>query len=280
VALVKGMDTSTEARQWVVDRVGPKRVDTLADILNFLDSLTKTTETYKPPTPVYDPSVLDKWMFIHPYITENRNIPMETIVRLKVGYGVLPVKVAENTFVQSHRIVIPHFFEGKLYGWQSRRLGNDNTPKYLTTPDMPKEETLFDYRIARGADVIAVESPMTVLRHAHQAYVTATFGASVSEQQIDLLLRTRAKRVILWFDNDTAGWNATERVGELLSQRTVAWAVQSPFEGDPADLDDETFQRVIDECAIPFALWVRPEGPELIGVSDGNQEVWRREGAR
>ena len=82
------------------------------------------------------------------------------------------------------------------------------------------------------------------------------------------------------FDNDTAGWNATERVGEMLSQLTVAWSVQCPFEGDPADLDDDAFEVVARDMVVPFSLWVRPdpEGSSLIGVGNGAQEVRNRIG--
>lgn len=257
VAAVKGLESSTHARTWVLDRVGAERVDDVQELLAFLDSLLSPAPDIVTPPPVYDPSVLTPWRFIHPYLTESRGVPRDNIIRLNVGYGTLRICTAPNTFVQSERIIIPHFFRGKLHGWQSRRLCDDGTPKYVSTPDMPKDSTLYNLEVGQDR-LVVVESPMTVLRHSHHAPITATFGASVTGKQMNVLMSARAKRIILWFDNDTAGWNATESVGEAMMEQTMVWAVQSPYEGDPADLTDEQFERTIAECVVPFSLWRRP----------------------
>ena len=277
IAAVRGLESSGEARDWVMAKAGPEHLDTLSDLFAYLDSLEASVAEIVTPPPVYDPQVLTKWMKIHPYMTEHRHIPMETMIANMIGYGVINVRIGDNEWVDSHRIVIPHFFEGKLYGWQSRRLNaSDGTPKYLSTPDMPKDSTLFNFRKDPG-DCVIVESPMTVLRHAHHASLMATFGAAVTDKQMDVMLRTGAKRVILWFDNDTAGWNATETVGEELMKRTVVYAVQCPYEGDPADLDDEAFDEVLTTCVVPFALWVRPKELMMIGATNGDAQVRNRE---
>jgi|JI10StandDraft_1071094.scaffolds.fasta_scaffold00994_22 hypothetical protein len=257
VAAVKGLESSTHARSWVLDRVGAERVDDLQDLLAFLDSLVSPSPGIITPPPVYDPSVLTPWRLIHPYLTENRGVPWENIVRLQVGYGTLRVCTAPNTFVQSERIIIPHFFRDKLHGWQSRRLCDDGTPKYVSTPDMPKDSTLYNLEVGQDR-LVVVESPMTVLRHSHHASMTGTFGASVTDKQMGVLTSARAKKIVLWFDNDTAGWLATEKVGAALMSHTMVWAVQSPFEGDPADLTDEQVERTLAECVVPFSLWQRP----------------------
>jgi DNA primase len=150
----------------------------------------------------------------------------------------------------------------------------------VSTPDMPKDKTLFNLDRKNHDDLVIVESPMTVMRHAHQASVAATFGAMVTDKQVDLMLRTGAKRIILWFDNDSAGWHAFEHVGEMLMERTVVYAVQSPFEGDPADLDDATFDWVLRTFVVPFPLWVRPTQLDKIGDGDGHAQVRDRSGDR
>lgn len=280
VAAVKGLDSSAEARQWVASQVADEQIDDLTSILEFLDSLYQP-RPYEPITyPVYDPKTLDQWMLIHPYLTEWRNVPRQNIVDLKVGYGTLSVRKGEG-FVKSERIIIPHFFRGQLVGWQSRRLTDDGTPKYLATPDMPKDSTLYNYDEGHEV-VVVVESPMTVLRHTHHAHLVGTFGASVTDQQVDLIARS-GKRVILWFDNDKAGWAATESVGERLLERVVVWVADSPFEGDPGDLTDDQFDRVLREHVIPFAIWSRPDPGGLLsleGGRDGHQEVRSGEGHR
>ena len=92
----------------------------------------------------------------------------------------------------------------------------------------------------------------------------ATFGANVTDDQIRLLQRYSS--VLLWFDNDEAGWKATSRVGEELARYNTVWAVDSPYAEDPADLDDDTVDRLIAE-AIPFAIWKRPERLSSAGGS-------------
>lgn len=277
IAAVQGLEGSNEASDWVRSRIGDADVNSIDELMKFLDNLVAPIQEFVTEPPVYDPKTLDKWLFVHPYLTEHRHIPVETILRLKVGYGTLRVRGDGEQFINSDRIIIPHFFEGKLYGWQSRRLFNsDGTAKYLSTPDMPKDTTLFDFDRQRKDDLFVVESPMTVMRHAHHASLTATFGASLTDRQVALLLRSKTKRIVLWFDNDSAGWNATEKVGEALMGQTVPWAVQCPYEGDPADLTDEQFEHVMTNCVVPFSLWVRPT--DLIGADD--EEVRQGAGAQ
>lgn len=280
IATVKGLESTAAARDWVAQHAGDDRVDDLQDLLSFLDQLYDPPPQFRQPPPVYDDSVLKPWMLIHPYMTEYRGVPMETMVRLKVGYGTFRVKVGEDRWVSSDRIVIPHFFDGKLYGWQTRRLGNDGTPKYMSTPEMPKDTTLYNYA-PDGDRIVVVESPLTVLRHSHHTPISATFGASVTDRQIELIARSKGK-VILWFDNDTAGWIATEAVGDKLMGSNVVWAVDNPFEGDPGDLDEERFQWTLANRVVPYALWSRPDGDSLIGKDDdhGYQEVRHGTGTR
>lgn len=263
LASVQGMETPTDARKWVSERV-VRRDSDLQSLLAFLDALEAPKGDFESPPPVYDPSVLTPWMFIHPYMTEYRHVPYDTMVRLRIGYGTLSIPLGDGKFVKSERIIIPHFFKGKLYGWQSRRLTNDGTPKYVLTPQLPRDSTLYDYCPSPERDMVIVESPMSVLRHSHQANLSASFGCRLHDKQIELIVSAPAKRIVLWFDNDAAGWNATEEVGEKLMNRGAVWAVDSPYAGDPADLTDDQFLAVLSERVVPFAIWRRPNEDALI----------------
>lgn len=254
-ANVKGLETSGEALRVLDDLfdIGVDRPQTLYEILSFIDSLTTPDLKARVAPPVYDPAILEPWKKIHPYLTEMRGVPAQNIIDLTVGWD-------ERT----NRIVIPHFFNGDLLGWQSRRLNDaDGTPKYKATPDMPKDSTLYNWRQSEEPLVI-VESPMTVVRHNHLARLSATFGASVTNNQMDLMVRSRTKRLILWFDNDEAGWNATDHVADYLKSRCTVYVVENPYAGDPGDLDAETFSEVLSKHVIPWALWVRPRGSDLV----------------
>ena len=103
----------------------------------------------------------------------------------------------------------------------------------------------------------------------------ATFGASVNVEQMELMI-DRGMRPILWFDNDGAGWNATEQVGAWLMQRTVVQAVQCPYVGDPADLSDELFEKVLSDHVVPFPLWRRPI--DLLAIPEEGEPVIRKTG--
>jgi DNA primase len=92
----------------------------------------------------------------------------------------------------------------QLVGWQARRL-DGGKPKYKNSPDFPKDTTLFNYDYLRDT-VVIVESPMSVMRHwHHMPYVEATFGAAITNEQLRLI--SKHPKVILFLDNDKAGWS-------------------------------------------------------------------------
>lgn len=260
IASCRGED-SAEARTWLESRTGlGNTVMELKVLLDILDSMySKDTET-RAPIPVYNDSVLDpwtKWPEFHPYLTEGipemgvygRNIPRDTLRHFRIGY-------AEEYFDGSERIIIPAFWNDRLVGWQARHiLAGDYSDKYRNSPEFPREQIF--YNRPPGRDAVLVESPMSTLRHfAHQPTLTASYGAKISEIQLRLL--QRYDRLVLWFDNDDAGWNATQTVGEANSPYQQVWVVPSPYAADPADLPDEMVDSLI-ASAIPYAIWSPPQ---------------------
>lgn len=257
LASVKGVETVHSVRDWLVTRI--EGIQPLDDLLSFFDELYKSPET-EPPPPVYDPRILDPWTkIVHPYLTEIRGIPESHVTTLRVGY---------DDFEK--RIIIPHFWKGKLHGWQSRRMVDDGTPKYLTTPYLPRESTLYRPPVSETA--ILVEAPISVVRHADLPFV-ATFGAEVNKPQIDFLVRNY-RSVVLWYDNDPAGWHATESVGEALSRYGQVFAIENPYEGDPGDLDHQTVVELLETARVPWSIWSRPTTENLMTIKKyGTGEV-------
>jgi hypothetical protein len=255
-----------DAQRWLQTEEGIGGVQDLSSLLGYFDALYEP-RMRPPPMPKLAESVLTPWMFIHPYMTEIRHIPVETLAHFKVGYG----RFEYEGGIVSERIVIPHFFEGKLVGWQTRRLDpNDGTPKYKSSPDLPKDRTLFNYQ-RHASQALVVESPMSVLSKHHwgatSTPIEATFGASVTQKQVMLL--TKHRNVTLFFDNDQAGWNATRVVGEMLLPYCSVWVANNPWAADPADLNDNDFLHVLRE-AVPFSLW---EKPDRLASYDDQQSV-------
>ncbi|THA72447.1 hypothetical protein E6R60_26300 [Streptomyces sp. A0642] len=259
--------TIEQARDWLHGEAGLTRAMELPDLLAFFDSLY--TEKKKAPMPVYSDRMLDRWEGIPDYILNERAIPITTAVHSGIctdpdGFMGPP----EDRVRTGPRAVIPHYWEGKLVGWQSRRLpeADPAAPKYLSTPGFPRDETIYGHR-PYNTCAVPVESPMSVLRHEEHQPLEATFGNVVTDLQIRHLVRGR-KKLIWWMDNDEAGWRTTEgrtHNGHFYPgapQRASAYcknyAVQSPFAADPADLSDEIVDILIEQ-AVPWPVWQRPE---------------------
>lgn len=275
IAWHRGEDVK-EAREWLGKETGTDgNLQDLSSLLRYFDALQQRSSAKTKP-PVYSERMLEPWALIHPWVTDppsydehgrnlgGRGIPEETVLKYGVGY-------AEHYQVGkklSERIVIPHFWHGELVGWQSRRLADDGTPKYLSTPEMPKDSTLFDYDPEHHDVAVVVESPMSTLRHAHHVHMPATFGANITDTQIRLI--SRYQKVIYWLDNDPAGWDAyaekKDRRGKVIepgllertAARTDVWVVLNPYDADPADLDDSTAEGLIAQ-AVPWVLWEEPK---------------------
>lgn len=260
IAVCRG-ESSEQARHWVEQQSGETDDEEgLAALLRFIEAVYNPENTaYTPPIPRMSPKVLDQWRAIHPWVVDplpdGRGIPIETAMRFNVGYGWISVPLGEHR-VSSERIVLPHFWQGELVGWQSRRLNKaDGTAKYISSPDLPKDTTLFNYQ-ERGPAVV-VESQMSVLSKFHVCpEMESTFGAKVTDRQMRLL--SRHSSVTLWMDNDDAGWLATKRMGDALAPYCPVFVVPSTLAADPADIADERlFLDLLDE-RVPYQLWSPP----------------------
>ena len=257
------------AKQWINDRIDRGGEDGLQDVLRYIDAVyAKETRDELQTIPRYSPLVLRPWELIHPYMTEIRHVPEANLVHHRVGYD-----------PDLDRIVFPHFWMGNLVGWQTRRISNDGTPKYKSTTGFPKDSTIYNWK--DGAVPLVLESPMSVVSKSHIGDVVnfvATFGASVTHHQMRAL--ADAPRVVMWFDNDPAGWEATRTVGDFLVNYSDVYAVDNPYAADPADMDDDTVRTLI-EGAIPYPVWQQPEtlkGWDMGIIKHGHGEVIPEEG--
>lgn len=260
-----------QALDWVSSTTGLDGED-LDAFMGLLEAISEDEGVRKvhAPMPSFSRRVLEPWAMIHPWLTDprsegGRGIPEENVERLEIGFAEhYPMDDKGTT---SERIVIPHFWGDKLVGWQSRRLWDDGTPKYLSTEDMPKDSTL--YAPPQGDTVVLVESPMSVARHIHHLPISATFGADVTDHQVRLL-RDRYERVVLFPDNDPAGWkwmlghtpegqDYVPSLAERMEHQGMdVDVVESEWDVDPADMDDETVGELVQD-AVPAMLWERPE---------------------
>jgi hypothetical protein len=224
------------------------------EFIAALDKIYHASDLVAPEISTYSPRILDQWSASHPYMREERGIGQDVHEALRIGYD-----------PRENRIVIPHFWEGQLVGWQKRAIPErpglwpgtpDPWPKYRSSTGFPKSETLYAFDHLRNDQIIIVESPMSVAK-AHAlgiSNVTATFGAKVTHTQMELLTDFRV--VTVWFDHDPAGYHGARALVQGLQRHTQVQVVE-PDEG--IDLADYlSGQAVCDklETAIPAALWL------------------------
>jgi DNA primase len=202
----------------------------------------------------------------HPYLYE-RGITDDVIAEMQVGF--------DDEHVG---IVIPHWFQGKLRGWQIRHLAQDaagnylcptescmkkgKIPKYKNTTDFPKKNTLYNYDGAKASvqetglsEIIVVESPFTVLYMKSLGFdpVVATFGSFTFEQAMLLM---PFKLVRFWPDNDKAGQeNVRRAIDSLLrySNLEIVPVVEGE-KSDAANLDDSGIRKHLN-ASYPAALY-------------------------
>lgn len=268
------------AGRWLATTIGSDgQVMDLSDLMRYLDAVYATKKTSREVTCAYSTRMLEPWNLVHPYLTDphdqgGRGIPEQNVLDLRLGYAEA-YKVGERpdrTPITSERIVLPHFWKGNLVGWQTRRLdASDGTPKYLSSPDFPKDQTLYNYDPTRDRAVV-VESMMSVAAHVHALpEMVATFGAGMSDVQINLLAKFPI--VVLFMDNDKAGWDAVDGydsvnargrvtehhpgLGENLGRSVNVFVVENPYAADPGDMSTEDVQHLVD-TAVPYSVWSRP----------------------
>ena len=144
------------------------------------------------------------------------------------------------------RIMIPiHDEHGELVGFGGRVIDDSAQPKYLNTSQTAlydKGRTLWNLHRARKAiheqkHAVLMEGYFDAIT-AWQAGVTnvvTTSGTALSEHQVRLLKR-ETQELLLAFDRDDAGLNATQRAIELASKSGIyIKVVRVPQGKDPDD---------------------------------------------
>jgi Toprim-like/CHC2 zinc finger len=98
----------------------------------------------------------------------------------------------------------------KLLGWQEK----SQTERFFRNrpTGVPKSKTLFGLDTFDGGTMIVVESPLDSVKLASLGIFggVSTFGASVSDDQINLM--KRADKLIIAMDNDAAGKKASSDI--------------------------------------------------------------------
>ena len=131
-----------------------------------------------------------------------------------------------------NRVMFPIFdTRNRVIGFGGRVL-DDSKPKYLNSPDSPvfsKSRNLYFLNAARRSGkefVILVEGYMDVIALAKNGYINtvATLGTALTTSQAKILA-SEFKEVVICYDSDGAGRNATTRAIGILREHDVKISV-------------------------------------------------------
>jgi DNA primase len=216
----------------------------LADAVVSSQSMTDELERafgdghiFIPSMGVYDRSIIRPWLGHHHPYWDKRGISPSVCSKFSLGYD-----------PKTQRVVFPHFVLGELVGWQKRSIPGETAqahPKYKNSPAFPKSSTLYAYdEVPQYCPVLVVESPMSVVKaySIGLAGVVATFGAKVAQAQINLL--KAHKKVVVWFDADSAGDAGERKLLENLYRHTEVLRVRPAPRQDLGDI--ESLQEFMD----------------------------------
>ncbi len=121
--------------------------------------------------------------------------------------------------------VFPIRWRGRWVGYQARTLG-EGPSKYVFSVGFPRREVLYlstEYGVEPRHPLLLVEGVFDALRAVTHGwtYVAATFGATLTDQQIAYLREEVRGRVIVCMDGDEAGMQANVVLARVLGSRYV-----------------------------------------------------------
>jgi DNA primase len=206
--------------------------------------------------PWFNQNVLTQWKTQdHEWFSE-RGIVDFVIEEYNLGVNHNTLRSNKTETFESTSIVLPHFWDGKLVGWQNRWIGERPkwVPKYTNTGDFPKKTTLygFDQAIRFNNPVVVVESVPSVLYLASLGIpAVATFGANVSKEQM-MILRGFQEGIILARDNDSAGLKWSNDLSLYLERYIPVMEMEMAWEDDIAE------PRMVENPEVTIGLYNNP----------------------
>ncbi|MBT9174892.1 MAG: DNA primase [candidate division WS2 bacterium] len=164
----------------------------------------------------------------------------------------------EDTF--KDRLIFPIFdISGRISGFAGRSLNEKIGPKYLNIGEnilFKKSKLLYGFyqgkkSIANTQSVILVEGYFDVISMHQKGFdqVVGLMGTGLTLEHIDLLNKW-VKEVIIMFDNDEGGLNATSRALELLRETDINVKVGVYRTKDPDELSQKYSKEEINNCLL------------------------------
>ena len=237
---------------------------------------------------------------------QERQIDKDTIKKFKIGLSMskssltdyllskganlqklidLGISNDNGTDLFSNRIMFPLYdLEGNVVAFSGRRYNTKEGSKYINTKEtsiFKKGNILYNYHNAKellkkNDSVIVMEGFMDVIRASTVGITNcvATMGTALTKQNASLL-KKMANNIILCFDGDKAGEDATESAIAILKEvDVVPKVVRLPEDLDPDEYilkyGYEKFKYQIDnpESSIEFMLNQHKHNKNLNDIAD------------
>lgn len=144
-----------------------------------------------------------------------------------------------------NRLLFPIMYKGKQVAVSLRRIKNTDVPKWSHQPSsFETSKLLYNYDNVQGCDTIVICEGFLDVWAYHEIGVSAvaTFGAHLTDEQYKLLLKTGAN-IVLSYDGDDAGREATRKSREMLLFKANIYVVNFEEGQDPASIPREELKR-------------------------------------
>lgn len=206
--------------------------------------------------------IIDEYQIGYSQINENKNYLQKTLQEInpneyrpallnKSGLVFLNNKDEYCDFFYD-RIIIPIKNEnGRVVGFSGRTTNKNEKIKYINTKStdiFKKEEILFNYYNfdkSKFDEIIIVEGYMDVFAFKKLGInnVVATMGTSFTNYHVNLIKKyPNITTIILCFDNDNAGMEATKKTAEkIIRNSKLNVFVVKPFFKEYKDVDEIVF---------------------------------------
>lgn len=221
----------------------------LSDVLRFVveaetadpEYLANSVPEYEAQKDKYQDQILDEALIqpmmgiAHRYILD-RKFEIETLRAWKGGYD-----------EKRQRVVFPvRRQDGQLVGLVGRTISQVAKPKYLNYFEFDRGRYLFGEHLYRpGTALVVCEGlldPVAVWQALSKAdllgsySVVSPLGSQTTAHQRKRMVQL-ADEIIMFFDNDTAGWEGQESVAKRIQGQVLLKAARypDPVGGDPAE---------------------------------------------
>ena len=202
------------------------------------------------------------WETLYRYLVEQKRYPVNLVEQAGL---IKPRKTGSGYYdVFRDRLAIPIMdLQGRVIGFGSRSLKDEDQPKYLNSPETPlfnKSKTLFALDKARspiskadGAVVVEGYFDAIALHEAGIENAVASLGTAFTQDQLKQLLRfTPSKQVVLNFDADNAGNKATTRAIAEVEDLVYGGVVQLRILNLPDGKDADEFVKGREDGAVLY----------------------------